>query len=410
MNKRKIYSVCLLALLLAIASLILLKNKTIGEADTVVNNPIYDDKNTVNQTGKIPVIESSEQKTRNSVEPANMKDLFADVAMRYNNGTATISEVADVINVSNSNTNTEVRWQWFIDDHLKVKDFDAMMNLIASEINPDIAATLSQILTSKALRANSVDMSKLLDIIPEGRLRRYALVAFLKDATSDQIIKYAEYLKVNENIDKGNLWVRTIVGETGIDSCNADQLKILYGLFVGPGKYWVAQELAQQARKNSSSLTTLGEYMTANDYPKEIRSNILRSIVSKYDKNALLSFKPSKIQIDPDSSSLFLREVSKRIVDLTNYQTATDWIVNNDKSDQVHSVYDETMKDWLKFSSDSAAKKITTIEDPYYRNRGYFLLAEYLHRPEEKELRSQWINAITDEVMKAEAIKKFGNR
>lgn len=408
MNKRKIHSAFLLALLLAVASLILLKNKSSGESDTVVNIPIYDDTNKVNQSGKIPVIDSSEQVTRNSLDPANMKKLFAEVVMRYDNGAATLPEVADVINMSNSSSNIEGRWQMFINDHLKVKDFDAMMNLIAGEINPDIAATLSQILTTKALRNDSVDMSKLLDIIPEGRLRRYALVAFLEDATSDQIIKYAGYLKANENIDEGNLWVRTIVGETGIDSCNADQLKILYGLFVGPGKHWVAQELAQQARKNSSSLTTLGEYMTANDYPKEIRSDILCSIVSKYDKNALLSVKPS--QIDPENSSLFLREASKRIVGLTNYQTATDWIVNNEKSTELHLAYDETMKDWLKFSSDSAAKKITTIEDSYFRNRGFYLLAEYLHRPEEKELRSQWINAITDETMKAEAIKKFGNR
>lgn len=404
MIKRKIYAASIVGLLLVIVMLIYFNNKTAYHVEDSINDPNRDDgktiTNTVNKLGN----DSVKQNPSNKLEPTNMKDLFREVITRYNEGGATLSEVAEVINLSQSSIGG--RWGMFIYENLKVKDFDAMMDLIANEINPDIASTLSQTLTRKALQNNNIDVGKLLDIIPEGRLRRYALSTFLEEATSDQIIKYAEYLKLNENIDGGNLWVRKIVGETGIDSCSVDQLKILYGLFVGPGKNWVAQEMAQQALKNSSSLSALGDYMTENKYPPDIRSNVISWVVSKYDKNALLNVKSS--EIDSENASLFLSEASKRIVDLTNYQTAIDWIINNNKSTESHLAYDNRIKDWLRFSPDAAAKKIMTIEDAYFRNRGYFMLAEFLSRPEEKELRSQWINAITDETLKADALKKFG--
>jgi hypothetical protein len=338
----------------------------------------------------------------------NIGDQYIAVVKRYRNGFATISDVADVINASSSNSSIGSLWQMFINEDLRVDDFHSMMTLIADEVNPSNAAMLAKSLTERALGTNSVDLGTLLDILPEGRLRRYALESFLENATPEIIIKYSKYLSINENVDGGNLWVRSIVSDRGIDTCNTEQLKKLYSLFSGPGKYWLKQIMQHQAIEKSSSFASMGEYMTTNDYPIELRGDIFRAIFSKFDKNKLLNLKPSETNSDNDD--IFVNEVSKRLVDLTNYQTAVEWIVNNLDSTEGSMAFDNRMKDWFRYSADAAAKKITTLENTYYKNRGYYLLAEYLNRPEEKDIIMQWINAISDEALKAEAIKKFGNR
>jgi hypothetical protein len=399
-------SILILILFLVILSVIIVfnnreKHQIAQHIDTGLVPRIVDTNNSHN---------IAKHKDRDEREEAKADDLLKQHAKelinKYIANKATLTEVLGALEAVEDLTAQHSLWPYFV-DHAKLEDYEMIVTHLVSKTNTSVASSAIHNLTLNAARADGkVDLKKVCELIPEGRLRAVALTSILSSGSKYFMNWVSLLVETEHNLGGEHLGVTVIDTDHGLHSCNNSQLIQLYNAFSGPGKSTVSYILRTRAAQED--ISTVNGFMINNHYPTNLVSEVLNVKLSKYSKDKLLTYNENSL---PDQASgQFIAAVASRIDTLANQGASLDWLTTQISYNKGRIAFDERIKFGLGLSSETVAKKIVAITDDRYRNRGYYLLAEFLSRPEEKELRSQWINAITDEALKAEAIKKFGNR
>lgn len=355
-----------------------------------------------NSTVKKSTRKATDDKSEVYVDKS-LQEHAVDIIHKYLKNEASISEVLEALEAVEDLTAQHSLWPRFV-DKARFEDYEKIITHLVSKTNTSVASSAIHNMAINAVKADGdVDFSIIFGLIPEGRLRGVALDAIMATG-SEHFMKWANLLKETENNLDGDHLDGVALPDHPLHSCTDSQLIQLYNAFCGPGKSAVSYILRTRAVKED--ISTVSSFMINNDYPKNIVREVLDSKLSKYPKDKLLAYDGNSI---PDQGSdQFIAAIASRIDSVSGQGASIDWLVSRNPYDKGRMAFDERVKYGLGVSPDAVAKKIVSITDDRYRNRGYYLLAEFLNRPEEKELRTQWIQAISDEKLKSEAMRKFG--
>ena len=328
--------------------------------------------------------------------------IIRDLVDSYASGEVAANLIVDKLMLNPDSYRYESLWLYFI-GKLKADDFHYILTHVTTKVNHSVGATLVRKMTSLAIE-KEMDVNNVIDSIPEGLMRRYALEQLLR-SSGKNILKWSKIIVANENIDHGHLWDDTWSEGVGLDACNSGDLSLLYGLFVGPGKQQAKAILIDRASKISGSLAEVGKFMAEEGYDDTVKSIIYDMRVKEMKVDEL-----SAISLDKYPSGEapnIARQAAKIIADKRTPHEAVDWLLTQPR-EYTGMAFNAVVVNWLKLSPEEATKQISDIADNEYRDRGFLLIADYLNRPEEKEIRLRWINAIHDSDLKNQTLKKYG--
>lgn len=324
-----------------------------------------------------------------------------DVIHKYLKHEANISEVLEALESVEDMRAQHSLWPRFV-DKARFEDYEKILEHLVSKTNASVASSAIHNMAINAVRADEVDLDKLCKLIPEGQLRATALEAILATG-SEYFAKWKSVIIATEHNLEGDHLDSVVFPDHSLHGCTNSQLIELHEAFSGPGKSAMSYILHKRAK--SKDISTVNDFMIASNYPKKIFREVLDDKLSKYPKDKLLAYDENSIP--GQGSDQFIAAVASRIDAISNRGASIDWLVSRTSYSNGQMAFDERVKHGLGLSPDAVAEKVVHIADDNYRNRGYYLLAEFLSRPEEKEIRTKWINAISDEKLKSEAMSKF---